>query len=135
MMTLTYAQGHDLIEQYVAARIDHSGDGLTALFTEEAEIHLEPFTAPLVGHNALRAYLLKVAKVETEYELTIERHWVSGDAVLAPWHSSWVPKGTHRRVRLAGFLVAELTGDGLIHRWRQWWNEAPDGADGRIHGR
>ena len=30
----------------------------SALFTEDAEYHEDPFGAPLVGHNALRAYLL-----------------------------------------------------------------------------
>jgi hypothetical protein len=126
-MTVTHAQGHDLLEQYVAARSGYAGDAFTALFTEEAELHLDPFAPPLVGHNALRAYLLKAADAETDYQLTIERHWVSGSAVLAPWHASWVPEGRRASVRLAGFLVAELTSDGLIHRLRQWWNAAPDG--------
>jgi hypothetical protein len=126
-MSLTHAEGFDLLERYVAARRDHAGDPFTALFTEEAEVHLDPFAPPLVGHNALRAYLLKAAEAETGYELTIERHWVSGTAVLAPWHASWIPRGRRAPVRLAGFLVAEVTSDGLIHRLRQWWNAAPDG--------
>ena len=55
-MTLTYAAAHDLLEAYRDARATYDGDAFTALFTDEAELTLDPFAAPLAGHNALRAY-------------------------------------------------------------------------------
>ena len=120
-MTLTYPDGGSLLERFVAARTGYAGDGWVALFAPEAEVHLDPFAAPLAGHNALRAYLNEAAEAETEYELTIERHWVAGDTLLAAWHASWVPAGTRTRVRVAGFLAAEVR-DGAIVRLRHWWN-------------
>jgi len=120
-VTVSYQDGAELLERLVAARTAHDGDAFIDVFAEFAEVRLDPFADPLVGHNALRAYLNEAAEAETEYELTIERHWVSGDAVLAAWHASWVPVPTRTRTRVAGFLVAEVR-DGVVVRLRQWWN-------------
>ena len=119
-MTTSYAAAHDLLEALVRARIDQDGDALTALFTPDAEALLDPFATPLAGHNALRAYLLAAADAERWYDLTIERHWVSGDTVLAAWHASWTRRSDEAKVRQAGFLSAEVGGDGRIVRLRLW---------------
>ena len=57
-----YATGGDLLEAYGRAWEAFDGDAWVALFTEDAEYHEDPFEAPLVGHNALRAYLLESAE-------------------------------------------------------------------------
>ncbi len=120
-MTLTYPDGAAILEGFVVARVAHDGDAWTACFSDDADVRLDPFAAALVGHNALRAYLEEAAEAETLFELTIERHWVSGDLILASWHAAWTPPGTRVRGRLAGFLTAEVRA-GLIVRYRQWWN-------------
>jgi ketosteroid isomerase-like protein len=120
-VTFTYADGGALLERYVAARTGHHGDDWVALFTAQAELRLDPFADPLVGHNALRAYLNEAAEAETNYEMTIERHWVAGDTLLAAWHASWASEGSGARAHVAGVLAAE-TRDGAIVRLRQWWN-------------
>ena len=119
-MSLTYAAGRDLLDAYVVARTRYDGDAFTALFTEDCELALDPFTPALAGHNALRAYLLAAAATERHVALAIERHWVSGQHVLAAWHASWnrVPDGA--KVRQAGFLTAEVGDDGRIVRLRTW---------------
>jgi len=119
-MTLTYALGFDLLEALVAARCGYDGDRYTALFAEEAEVVLDPFAPPLAGHNDLRAYLNDAAEAERYYDLAIERHWVSGDTVLAAWHASWNRTTDDAKVRQAGFLSAEVGEDGRITRLRHW---------------
>jgi hypothetical protein len=119
-MTLTYAQGHDLLDALVRARVGHDGDAWVALFAEEAQLARDPFAAPLTGHNDLRAYLLEAGDTERHYDLAIERHWVAGDAVLAAWHASWNRIADEAKVRQAGFLSAEIGGDGRIVRLRLW---------------
>ena len=119
-MTLSYPQAHDLLEAFVKARTGYDGDALVALFTDEAEVSLDPFTAPLAGHNDLRAYLNAAAEAERWFNLEIERHWAAGDAALAAWHASWTRRSDEAKVRQSGFLVAETGGDGRIVRLRQW---------------
>ncbi len=119
-MTLTYAAAHDLLDALVRARTGHDGDALTDLFDPGAEVFLDPFAPPLTGHNALRAYLLGAADAERWYDLAVERHWVSGDMILAAWHASWTRASDEAKVRQAGFLSAEVGGDGRIGRLRTW---------------
>jgi SnoaL-like domain len=120
-MTISYAAAHDLLEAYCRARMTYDGDGFTALFEELGELALDPFEAPLAGHNALRAYLLEAAETERHYDLAIERHWVAGETVLAAWHASWNRASDETaKVRQAGFLSAEVGEDGRIGRLKQW---------------
>ena len=115
---VSYAAGAAWLERYRGALEAFSGDDLVAIFTEDAEVRLQPFEAPLVGHNAIRAYCLRLAEIEAELELTIERHWTSGPTVLAAWHGSAQQRAGGRQ-RLAGFLTAELDG-GRCRRLRRW---------------
>jgi SnoaL-like domain len=117
---ISYAAGHDLLEAFVAVRIRYDGERLTALFTDDAQVSTDPFATPLAGHNDLRAYLLAAAETEHGYDLAIERHWVSGDTILAAWHASWNRRSDDAKVRQAGFLSAEVGGDGRIARLRLW---------------
>jgi len=119
-MTITYAEGHDLLRALVQARIRYDGDGYTSLFAEEAQVVLDPFQPPLAGHNELRAYLLAAADAERYYDLAVERHWVSGDTVLAAWHASWNRTADDTKMRQAGFLSAEVGEDGRIVRLKNW---------------
>jgi hypothetical protein len=119
-MTIAYAQAYDLLEAFTRARKRYDGDAFVDLFAEEGQLVLDPFEPPLAGHNALRAYLLEAADAERTYDLAIERHWVSGDTVLAAWHASWNRADTDAKVRQAGFLSAEVGEDGRITRLRLW---------------
>jgi hypothetical protein len=119
-MTITYAQAHDLLEALVRARVGHDGDAYIGLFAETAEVTLDPFAPPLAGHNALRAYLNDAAETERHYDLAVERHWVSGDTILAAWHASWNRGSDEAKVRQAGFLSAEVGEDGRIGRLKHW---------------
>jgi ketosteroid isomerase-like protein len=124
---IDYATGGDVLERYRTASETFDGDAWVALFTEDAEYHGDPFGPPLVGHNALRAFMLESAEARRDVEITVERHWVSGSTVLAAWHASWTRRADGVRTRGAGFLTAEVEPDGRISRFRQWWVPAPGG--------
>ena len=89
-MTIDYAAAGDLLAAYGKAWETFDGDAWTALFAERAEYHADPFEPPLVGHNAIRAYLLEAAESQADVEFTVERHWVAASTVLAAWHASFV---------------------------------------------
>lgn len=130
-MTIDYAAAAELLERYGRAWETFDGDAWVALFTEDAEYHEDPFEPPLVGHNALRAYLLDAAAVQDQIEFTVEQHWVVGSTILAAWHASFVRRPTGARVRLAGFMKLDVADDGRISRFREWWHrrEASAGGD------
>ncbi len=121
-----YADGGSWLEAYGRAWETFDGDAWVALFTADAEYHEDPYGSPLVGHNALRAFLLDAAASQRDVEFTIEQHWVSGTTVLAAWHASFTRRSTGRIVRLAGFLTAEVAPDGRVSRLREWTRSAPD---------
>ncbi len=119
-MTISYAEAYDLLEAFRRARMGHDGDAWVACFDDAGELVLDPFEPPLAGHNELRAYLLSAYDTELDYDLAVERHWVSGSTVLAAWHASWNRRADDAKVRQAGFLSAEVGEDGRITRLRQW---------------
>ena len=129
-MTLDHAGAGDLLERYAHAWQAFDGDDWTALFTADAEYHEDPFEPPMVGHNALRAYLLEAAEAQAQVEMTVERHWVVGPTVLAAWHAGYVSKTDRSRVRLAGFMTLEIADDGRIARFREWWHRRETPAAG-----
>jgi ketosteroid isomerase-like protein len=128
-MSIDYATGADLLEAYRQAWRTFSGDDWVGLFTPDAEYSEDPFEPPLVGHNELRAYLLRAWDVQEQVEFTVERHWVSGSTVLAAWHASYVHRESRHRVRLAGFMTMEVASDGRIHRFREWWHKREHAAE------
>lgn len=124
-MAIDYAAAGDLLEAYGRAWETFDGDAWVALFTDDAEYHEEPFGQPMVGHNALRAYLLEAASSQRDVEFTVERHWVVGGTVLAAWHATFIRRASGDVVRLFGFLTAEVGADRRISRFREWWMTAP----------
>lgn len=116
------ASAGDLLERYERAWETFDGDGWTDLFTKDAEYHEDPFEPPMVGSNALRAYLLQAAEAQDQVEMTVERHWVVAATILAAWHASYVRRSDRTRVRLAGFMTLEIADDGRISRFREWWH-------------
>jgi len=119
-VNITYAEAHDLLGRLVEARLQYLGDALVDQFAETCDVVIDPFEAPLVGHNALRAYLNDAAEAERWFDLAIERHWVSGSTVLAAWHAGWTRNADEAKVRQAGFLSAEMGEDGRIERLKLW---------------
>lgn len=125
---IDYATAGDLLVAYGRAWETFNGDAWVALFTEDAEYHGDPFGAPLVGHNALRAFMLESAETQRDVEFTVERHWVSGSTVLAAWHASWTLRADGSLVRASGFMTADIAPDGRISRFHEWWMLAPSGG-------
>ena len=124
---MDYAEAGALLEAYRRAWEQFDGDAWVALFSDDAEYHEDPFGRPIVGHNALRAYLLDASASQQDVEFAVERHWVSGATVLAAWRASFIRRATGRLVRMAGFMTSEVALDGRIARFREWTSYGPEG--------
>jgi ketosteroid isomerase-like protein len=129
-MSLDHATAADLLDRYGQAWETFDGDGWTDLFTDDVEYHEDPFEPPMVGHNAVRAYLLEASERQRDVEFTVERHWVVGPTVLAAWRASYIRRSDLARVRLAGFMTMEIADDGRIARFREWWHRRESSATG-----
>ena len=121
-MTIGYAEAGELLADFARAYETFDGDLIVSLFTDDAEYHEDPFSPPIVGHNAIRAYWLDGAETQNQVEFTIERHLVSGDTVVGIWHMSYVVRADGKRRRASGVLILE-TRNGKIERLREWWHE------------
>jgi ketosteroid isomerase-like protein len=125
-----YAAAGQMLDDFARAYETFDGDLIVSLFTPDAEYHEDPFSPPLRGHNAIRAYWLEAAETQEQVEFTFERHWVSGETVIAVWHMSWRTRGSTDRFRASGVLILDLR-DDRIARLREWWHgrRAADGAE------
>jgi ketosteroid isomerase-like protein len=121
-MTIGYPEAGELLAALARSRETFEGDLAVSLFSADAEYHEGPFSPPIIGHNAIRAHWLRLAATQEQVDLTIERHLVSGDTVVAIWHLSYVSREDRGRRRASGVMVLE-TRDGVIERLRQWWHE------------
>jgi ketosteroid isomerase-like protein len=129
-MRLDHAAAADLLDRYGRAWEAFDGDAWTDLFTDDIEYREDPFESPVVGHNAVRAYLLEESGRQQDVEFTVERHWVVDPTVLAVWHAGYIQRSDGARVRLAGFLTMEVAADGRIARFREWWHRRESGLTG-----
>lgn len=120
-MTLDYAAAGNLLDRYGRAWATFDGDAWVELFTVDVEYHEDPFEPPLVGRNAIRAYLLEASGRQEQVEFTVERHWVVEATILAAWHASYVGRKDSGRVRLIGFMTLEIR-DDRIGRLREWYH-------------
>ena len=128
-MELTYAGAGELLGRYRQAWLGFDGDAWVGLFTDDAEYHDGPFDPPIVGRNALRAYLLEASERQDQLDVTFERHWVVPPTVLAAWHASYVHRATLARVQLVGFMTLELADDGRVARFREWYHRRETPAE------
>ncbi len=120
-MTIDYAAAGDVLARYGRAWETFDGDAWVDLFTADIEYRGDPFEPPLVGHNAVRAYLLTAAELQEEVSFTVERHWVVDPTILVAWQAAYIQRPDRARVRLAGFMTLEMR-DGRIARLREWYH-------------
>jgi len=128
--TLTPGDAQDLLERFKRAWERLDVDAAVALFRDDAEYRPDPFEAPLVGGNAIRAYWNDIAATETHREFDAERVWVAGMTVLASWHGAVTAQAAGERRRYRGFMTLELDDAGLIGRGRLWSLARSVGRDG-----
>ena len=127
-MSLDHAAAEAILERLASAWQTFDGDAWADLFSDDAEFRTDPFETPLVGRNAIRAYLLQAAKLQEQVDFSAERHWVVDPTILVAWHASYVARENRATVRLAGFMTLEMRA-GRIARLRQWVHRR-DGAAG-----
>src|SRR5919106_767410 len=129
MASLSHGDAQDLLEAFKRGWERRDPDSILMLFDATAEYREHPFAEPLAGSNAIRAHWNDIAANQTHVEFDAERIWLSGSTVLASWHAAYPRRSSGDRVRVRGFMTAELGDDRLIRRFRQWPLERVVGTD------
>ena len=129
MAALTHGDAQDILETLKLAWERRDVDLAVSIFSEEAEYREDPFAEPIRGSNGIRAAWNEFAATTAHVEFDAERIWVVERTILASWHAAYTRRTNAERVRVRGFLTAEVDGEGKITRWREWWHMRTVGTD------
>ncbi|MBM4243102.1 MAG: nuclear transport factor 2 family protein [Deltaproteobacteria bacterium] len=102
-----------------------SGDLETylALFAADLVFQSPAHAEPLIGRDAFEKLVRASAAHLEPQEFVFTDLAVDGDVVLAEWRIAARHRATGRRIEWWGMSTCS-TRDGLITRWREYWNPA-----------
>ena len=129
MGPFTHGDAQDLLAAYKRAWERRDVDLAISLLSPDAEYRYDPFEAPLVGTNAIRAWWNAAVDGIDHVELDAERTWLADETVLASFHAAWTERASAARIRARGFLTFELTPERLVWRFRDWSRTKVVGTD------
>jgi ketosteroid isomerase-like protein len=90
------------------------------LFTEDATYQENPFSAPMVGHEAIARYWQEATA--THRDIRFHWHLVSRSDSLhvVEWAAEFTRGDSGKRIELRGVMLIELRG-ARIFRFREYW--------------
>jgi len=100
-------------------------DAIVELFAPEALYQDSPFSEPLRGREAIRAYWAQGArhsKRDVEYAAEALAADADTGLGLAHWHAEFTSAPVEHRVELDGILMAAIGEDGRCTSFREWWH-------------
>ncbi len=98
-------------------------DAYLALWAEDMTFQSPVHAEPLRGRAAFADLVRQSLAVARPVALDFTHIAVVRDVVLAEWRIAIERRDGGRRVEWWGMSVAEVQ-DGLIRRWREYWNPA-----------
>lgn len=108
------------VEGYRRAWEEADAEGVTDLFTEDAQYRSFIYEEPNVGHEGVRAYWESVTASQSEVVVRMGTPFVDGDRVAVEFWTEMLSDGAP--VTLAGCLLLEFADDGRCRRLREYWN-------------
>jgi len=110
----------DWIERYRLAWETADADLVVSLFTEDASYRSNPFEAPHLGHDGIRAYWEGVTSVQRDARVAMGRPFGDGDRVAVEWWTTM--ESRDEQVTLPGCLLLRFAADGRCSDLREYWN-------------
>jgi ketosteroid isomerase-like protein len=98
-------------------------DAYLALWADDVEFASPAHAEPVHGRAAFAALVRRSAAVMRPVSFDFAHLAVAGDEVLAEWHIVVARRDDGRRIAWWGMSRCTMR-DGLIHRWREYWNPA-----------
>jgi hypothetical protein len=98
-------------------------DAVDDLFAPGATYQDSPFSAPLDGVDAIRAYWREGGRhSRRDVEFAAEALAARGDTGVAHWRAEFTSEPLGHRVELDGILVATIDAAGRCTSFREWWH-------------
>lgn len=98
-------------------------DAYLALFAPDLVFQSPAHAEPLVGRDVFEKLVRSSAAHLEPQEFVFTDLAVHGDVVLAEWRIAAVHRSSGRRIEWSGMSTCTIH-DGLIARWREYWNPA-----------
>jgi ketosteroid isomerase-like protein len=98
-------------------------DGYLALWAEDMTFQSPAHPEPLRGRAEFADLVRRAFGAARPLRFDLTHLAVEGETVLAEWRIAVERREGGRRVEWWGMSVAEMR-DGLIQRWREYWNPA-----------
>jgi len=112
-----------LFERRRQAWLREDLEGYLALWAEDMSFQSPVHAEPLRGRTAFADLVRRSFAAFRPLRFDFTHVTVHGPHVLAEWTIAVERRDGGRRVEWWGMSVAEIR-DGLIHRWREYWNPA-----------
>ena len=119
----THAEAVALFERRRDAWLRGDLDAYLALWAEDTTFQSPVHAEPLRGRAAFGDLVRQSFAFARPVAFEFTNIAVSGDVVLAEWRIAIERREGGRRIEWWGMSVAEVQ-DGLIRRWREYWNPA-----------
>ncbi len=98
-------------------------EAVAQLFTPDALYRERPFTEPLRGRAALRAYWTRVvARSQEQIRFGFEIAALDGNLGIARWWASFVRVSSKQGVQLDGIFFLIFSDENLCCELREWWH-------------
>jgi ketosteroid isomerase-like protein len=94
---------------------------VVTVFTDDATYQEDPFSEPMAGREAIRAYWQGAADTQREVCFAWRPLLSAGALHLVEWDAAFTRTASGRRVELRGVMLLELRG-GRIARFREFWH-------------
>ena len=119
----TYDEAVTLFAQRRRAWLDGDLDAYLALWADDMTFQSPVHVEPLRGRAAFAELVRQSSAFSRPLAFDFIHLAVDGPIVLAEWRIAIERRDSGRRVEWWGMSVAEIR-DGLIQRWREYWNPA-----------
>jgi limonene-1,2-epoxide hydrolase len=119
----THAEAVALFARRRRAWLAEDLDAYLALWAEDMTFQSPMHAEPLRGRPAFAALVRQSLAFARPVSFDFTHLMADGSTVLAEWRIAIERRAEGRRVEWWGMSVAEIR-DGLIHRWREYWNPA-----------
>ena len=119
----THAEAVALFERRRRAWLGEDVEAYLALWAEDMTFQSPAHPEPLRGRTAFAALVRQSLAVARPVSFDFTQLVVDGPIVLAEWRIALERRDGGRRIGWWGMSVAEIR-DGLIQRWREYWNPA-----------